>query len=163
MGDVMTTTYVAKTADADADLRAMAGVSDALLAVGRVFIAVMFILSGAQKFMDITSVASELGSKGFPMPQLFAVATATLELGGGLLVIVGWQTRWVALALAAFVLAAAYFFHDFWHMPQGAERQDAVIHALKNLSIFGGFLMLAAVGPGRYSIDGPCTVHQRKA
>jgi uncharacterized membrane protein YphA (DoxX/SURF4 family) len=34
-----------------------------------------------------------------------------------------------------------------------------MIHALKNLSIFGGFLMLAAVGAGRYSIDGPCTVH----
>jgi putative oxidoreductase len=162
----MTSTYVAKTPARDlsgTDLRAMAGVNDALLAVGRVFIAVIFILSGAEKFTDIGSVANELATKGFPVAQLFAVATATLELGGGLLVIVGWQTRWVALALAAFTLVAAYFFHDFWHLPSGLEREDAMIHALKNLSIFGGFLMLAAVGAGRYSIDGPCTVHERKA
>jgi len=156
----MATTYLVKTPDAD--VRTMAGVNDALLAVGRVFLAVMFILSGAQKFMDLGSVAAEIGSKGLPAPQVLAVATATLELGGGLLVIVGWQTRWVALALALFTLVAAYFFHDFWHMPQGAERMDAMIHAMKNLSIFGGFLMLAAVGAGRYSLDGPCTVHERK-
>jgi uncharacterized membrane protein YphA (DoxX/SURF4 family) len=44
-------------------------------------------------------------------------------------------------------------------MPEGAERTDNMIHALKNLSIFGSFLMLAAVGAGRYSVDGPCRVH----
>jgi putative oxidoreductase len=140
----------------------MAGVNDALLAIGRVFIAVMFVLSGVEKFMDLASTASEIASKGLPAPQVLAVATATLELGGGFLVIVGWQTRWVALALALFTLVAAYFFHDFWHMPQGMERMDAMIHAMKNLSIFGGFLMLAAAGAGRYSLDGPCTTHERK-
>jgi putative oxidoreductase len=145
----------------DADIRAMAGVSDLLLAVGRISIAVMFILAGAEKLMDLTATATEIASKGLPMPQVLAVATATLELGGGFLVVVGWQTRWVALALAVFTLVAAYFFHDFWHMPQGMERANAMIHAMKNLSIFGGFLILAAVGAGRYSLDGPCTVHER--
>jgi len=93
--------------------------------------------------------------------QLLAIATAALELGGGLLIVLGWQTRWAALALALFTLVAAYFFHDFWNMPAGTERADAMIHAMKNLSIFGGFLMLAAVGAGRYSLDGPCTMHER--
>jgi putative oxidoreductase len=160
-GDFMTTTYLVKTKDAD--VRTMAGVNDALLAVGRVFIAVIFVISGAEKFMDLTSIAGEIGSKGLPVPQVLAVISATVELGGGFLVIVGWQTRWAALALAVFTLIAAYFFHDFWHMSQGMERMDAMIHAMKNLSIFGGFLMLAAVGAGRYSLDGPCTMHGRKA
>jgi putative oxidoreductase len=155
----MASTYVVHVPETD--IRAMAGVNDALLAVGRVIFAVMFILSGLQKIMDLGGTAAMIGSKGLPMPQLLAVATSALELGGGLLIVVGWQTRWAALALAAFTLIAAYFFHDFWQMPPGAERMDAMIHAMKNLSIFGGFLMLAAVGAGRYSIDGPCTMHER--
>ena len=101
-----------------------------------------------------------IASKGLPMPQILATATAALELGGSLLVILGWQTRIAAFALAIFTAVAAYFFHDFWHMPPGPEHTDAMIHAMKNLSIFGGFLMLAAVGAGRYSIDGPCTMHE---
>ena len=142
------------------EIRATAGVNDALLAIGRIVFAVIFLSSGAEKFMDIAGTAAMIGSKGLPLPSLLAIASATLELGGGLLIVLGWQTRIVALALALFTLVAAYYFHDFWHM-QGAERADNMIHALKNLSIFGGFLMLAAVGAGRYSIDGPCTVHDR--
>jgi putative oxidoreductase len=138
----------------------MAGVNDVILAIGRIIFAVIFIMSGAEKFMDIGSTAAAIGSKGLPMPQVLALATAALELGGGILIVVGWQTRIVALALGLFTLVAAYLFHDFWHM-QGAERADNMIHAMKNLTIFGGFLMLAAVGAGRYSIDGPCTVHTR--
>ena len=154
----MATAYPMRTSDTN--IRAGAGVSHLLLMVGRIFIAVIFIMSGAEKFMDLGSTAAAIGSKGLPVPQVLAVATATVELGGGFLVIVGWQTRWAALALAIFTLVAAYFFHDFWHLPEGVEREDAMIHAFKNLSIFGGFLMLAAVGAGRYSLDGPGTVQQ---
>jgi putative oxidoreductase len=152
----MATTYSTNTTQAD--IRVAAGVNDALLAVGRVVFAVLFIMSGIEKVMDLSGTAAAIGSKGLPIPQVLAALTAALELGGGLLIVIGWQTRIVALALALFTLVAAYFFHDFWHM-QGAERIDNLIHALKNLSICGGFLMLAAVGAGRYSVDGPCTVH----
>lgn len=139
-------------------LRVMAGVNDALLAAGRIVLAVIFVMSGLEKFMDLGATAGAIASKGLPMPSVLAALAAATELGGGLLIVVGWQTRWAALALAIFSLVAAYFFHDFWHM-EGAAREDNMIHALKNLSIFGGFLMLAAVGAGRYSMDGPCTVH----
>jgi len=155
----MASTYMVRVPDTG--IRAMAGVSDVLLAIGRIVFAVIFISSGLEKIMDLPSTAAAIGSKGLPMPQVLAAATAALELGGGLLIVLGWQTRWAALALAAFTLVAAYYFHDFWHMPQGTERADAMIHAMKNLSIFGGFLMLAAVGAGRYSLDGPCTMHER--
>jgi putative oxidoreductase len=139
-------------------VREMAGVNDAMLAVGRIALAVIFLMSGAMKFMDLGATAGAIASKGLPMPSVLAALAAITELGGGLLIVVGWQTRWAALVLALFTLVAAYLFHDFWHM-EGAAREDNMTHALKNLSIFGGFLMLAAAGAGRYSIDGPCTVH----
>lgn len=60
-------------------------------------------------------------------------------------------------------MVTAYFFHDFWTMPEGAERVNAMIHAIKNLSIAAAFLMLAAVGAGRYSVDGPCIMQDRSA
>ena len=139
-------------------VREMAGVNDAMLAVGRIALAVIFVMSGAMKFMDLGATAGAIASKGLPAPLVLAGLAAATELGGGLLIVLGWQTRWAALALALFTLVAAYLFHDFWHM-EGAAREDNIVHALKNLSIFGGFLMLAAVGAGRYSIDGQCTVH----
>jgi len=61
-----------------------------------------------------------------------------------------------ALALALFTAVAAYFFHDFWHNPPGAEHTDNMIHFMKNVSIIGGFLILTGAGAGRYSLDGPC-------
>lgn len=139
-------------------VREMAGVNDAMLAVGRIALAVIFVMSGAMKFMDLGATAGAVASKGLPAPMVLAALAAATELGGGLLIVVGWQTRWAALALSVFTLVTAYVFHDFWHM-EGAARENNMIHALKNLSIFGGFLMLAAAGAGRYSVDGPCTVH----
>ncbi len=73
-----------------------------------------------------------------------------------MLIVIGWQTRLAALALALFTAVAAYFFHDFWHYPAGAEYTNNMIHFMKNMSIIGGFLVLSAVGGGRYSLDGPC-------
>jgi putative oxidoreductase len=152
----MTTTYSHPERVTNADVRAAAGVNDAMLAVGRVVIAILFVMSGLEKIMDLDGTAAAIGSKGLPLPEVLAIATAILELGGGLLIIAGWQTRLVSLALAVFTAVAAYFFHDFWHYPPGAEHTDNMIHLMKNVSIIGGFLMLSAVGGGRYSLDGPC-------
>ena len=137
------------------DVRAAAGVNDAMLALGRILLAIIFIASGAEKFLDLAGTTSAIASKNLPMPYVLAVATAGLELGGGLFIIAGWQTRFVALLLAVFTAIAGYFFHDFWNYPPGAEYTNNMIHFMKNLSIIGGFLMLCAVGAGRYSIDGP--------
>ena len=138
------------------DIRAAAGVNDAVLLLGRVAIALMFVTSGAEKFLSLPGTAAAVASKGLPYADVLAVAAATLELIGGLLVIAGWQTRIAALALAVFTAIAGYFFHDFWHYPPGPEYTNNMFHFMKNLSIIGGFLMLAAVGAGRYSFDGPC-------
>ena len=139
-----------------ANVRAAAGVNDALLAIGRILIAIIFVSSGIEKFMGLGATASVLASKNLPFPSVLAALTATLELVGGLLIILGWQTRIFALALAVFSAVVAYFFHDFWNLPAGPEHTDMLIHFMKNVSIIGGFLMLCAVGAGRYSLDGPC-------
>jgi len=152
----MSTTALVNVRPTHANVRAAAGVNDAMLALGRVVIAVIFVSSGIEKFMDLGGTASEIASKHLPYPEVLAVLTATLESVGGLLVIFGWQTRIAALALALFTAVAGYFFHDFWHLPEGAQHTDAMIHFMKNVSIIGGFLMLAAAGGGRYSLDGPC-------
>jgi len=139
-----------------ADIRAAAGVNDTTLAIGRVLIALIFVSSGVEKFMDLGATASAIGSKGQPYANVLAGLTATLEAGGGLLIIVGWQTRLVAVLLAIFCAVAAYFFHDFWHQPLGPQHTNNMIHFMKNVSMIGGLLMLCAAGAGRYSLDGPC-------
>ena len=146
----MTTTYATQPAVRPFQLT----VYDSALAVGRIVLVVMFIISGLGKFADISGTAAMIASKNLPMPTVLAVAAALAEVAGGLLIVLGWQTRLVALGLLVYTLIAAYYFHAFWAMPDGAEQMDAMIHAMKNLSIAGAFLMLAAVGAGRYSIDG---------
>ena len=134
---------------------------DACLLIGRIALMVLFVMSGISKFADIAGTAAYIASKGLPAPTALAVLSGLTEVLGSLLIVIGWQTRIVALGLLVYTLIAAYFFHDFWHLPQGAERLDAMIHALKNLSIAGAFLMLAGSGAGRYSVDGPCVMHNR--
>jgi len=145
----------AEGASSRMDVRAAAGVNDAMLGVGRILIAIIFVSSGIEKFMDLGKTASMLASKNLPYSDALAALTATLELVGGLLIILGWQTRIFALALAAFSAIAAYFFHDFWNLPAGPQHTSMMIHFMKNVSIIGGFLMLCAAGAGRYSFDGP--------
>ncbi len=145
----------------DADIRRMAGVNDFLLAVGRIVLVGMFIFSGASKFMDLSGIAAQIASKGLPAPMALAAVAALAEMAGGILIVVGWWTRPVALGLLIYTLIATYFFHDFWHLPPGAEQTNAMIHAMKNLAIAGAFPMLTAVGAGRFSVDGPCIMHDR--
>ncbi|MCA0422722.1 MAG: DoxX family protein, partial [Proteobacteria bacterium] len=70
------------------------------------------------------------------------------ELGGGLAILLGWQTRLIAVLLAGFTVLTALMFHNDW------SQQSQQINFLKNLSIAGGFLALFAAGAGRFSVDG---------
>jgi putative oxidoreductase len=116
------------------------------LTVGRIFLALIFILAGFSKIADPTGTAGYMASVGLPSFLLpFAII---VELGGGLLLLVGYQTRIVALVLMAFTLVTALFFH------RNFADQNQMIHFLKNLAIAGGFLYVFATGGGRLSIDG---------
>ena len=118
-----------------ADIRAAAGVNDAILAIGRILIAIIFVSSGVEKFMDLGATTSAIASKSLPYANVLAVLTAIVEAGGGLLIIFGWQTRLAALALAIFCAVAAYFFHDFWNQLPGPQHVNNMIHFMKNVSM----------------------------
>jgi len=119
---------------------------------GRILLAVIFILSGFGKITGFDGAVGYIASKGLPMAQLVAVATIAVELGGGILLAIGYKARWAALALAIFSLLAALIFHNFWDV-EAAQKMNQQINFLKNLAITGGMLMVFAFGPGRYSVD----------
>ena len=126
--------------------------TDALALVGRILVAVIFVLSGFQKLTGFSGVAAAIAGKGLPMPEVLAALSVVIELGAGLLLIVGLKARWAALLLFLFIIPITLTFHNFWAM-DGAQAAMNEIHFLKNLALMGAMLMVAAFGPGRYSVD----------
>jgi putative oxidoreductase len=113
--------------------------------VGRVLIALIFVMFGMGKIFDYGMFAGYMNAFGVPSALLPLVIIT--EVAGGLAIIVGWQTRWVALALAGFsVLSALPFHNDF-------ANQAEMGNFMKNVAIAGGFLFLFANGAGAYSLD----------
>jgi putative oxidoreductase len=126
--------------------------SDALALVGRILLGLIFVLSGFQKLMGFSGVAAAIAGKGLPMPEVLAVLTVVIELGAGLLLVVGWKARWAAFLLFLFIIPVSLVYHNFWTM-EGAQAAMNKIQFMKNVSIMGGMLLVAAFGPGRYSVD----------
>lgn len=122
------------------------------LVVARFLLALMFVLSGISKFTGLEGTAGYIGSVGLPMPQVLAVGAAALEVIAGVLLIVGWQARWAALALAGFTLLASLFFHNFWAMPADKAFMQQLMF-MKNLAVIGGLLFVFAYGAGTLSLD----------
>jgi putative oxidoreductase len=120
--------------------------------VGRILLAAIFIMSGFNKIGGFEGTAGYIASKGLPLPQVLTAATILVELGGGILLVLGWKARWAALAIAVFTLLAAFFFHNYWTYPE-AQRMEQYINFWKNIAIVGGMLAVFAFGPGRYAVD----------
>lgn len=139
------------TALSDAKLQAQ------LALAARVLLLVLFFVSGIRKIVEFPVFVSFIASKGLPFPGAGAVLAAILEIGATVLLVAGWKTRPTALILAVYTLIAGVLFHDFWNMQtaglQGAQASNQMNHFLKNLSICGGLLLLAALGPGAWSVD----------
>ena len=119
--------------------------NDYLVLFGRIAMALMYLSSGWMKIGGYAHTAQYMESAGVPSGLLPLVIVA--ELGGGLGILFGCLTRWAALGLALYTMLAAAFFHSNF------ADQNQMIHFWKNVSITGGFLILAAHGAGRFSID----------
>jgi len=120
---------------------------------GRILIAVIFVFAGFGKLTGLDGTAGYIASKGLPIPYVLAVAAMIVELGGGVLLVLGFKTRWVAAALLLFTAATALFFHNFWALPAD-QVQNQMIHFMKNISMVGGLLYVVVYGSGPLSIDG---------
>ncbi|GAB2177843.1 DoxX family protein [Dongia sp. agr-C8] len=116
--------------------------------LGRILIAVgLFIPAGFAKITGFQGSVEYAASAGMPLPALAIAAAIAIEFGGGLLLLVGYKTRWVAAAMALFSVVAAVFFHrDFADMGQ-------MINFQKNLAIAGGLLVFVYFGAGPLSLD----------
>jgi putative oxidoreductase len=121
--------------------------------VGRVLIAALFLVAGFGKIMGFAGTAGYMAKLGFPAPEVMTAISILIEAGGGILLIIGWKTRWVAWGLAIFVVIATLAAHRFWEIPDAAQMMSQRIHFLKNLAIIGGLLFVAAFGPGSISVD----------
>ena len=126
----------------DADLAFLSRFSGPLMLVARAMLAYIFIVEGAEKITTYADVVQYMQANGVDGRLLPLVILA--ELGGGLLVLFGLKTRWVALALAGYCLLTVLLFH------LGA---DQAIELRKNVAIAGGYLTLAIFGPGGWSLD----------
>ena len=117
-------------------------------ALGRFLIAALFLISGLAKIATPALTQGYIASAGLPFPLLAYFVAIVIEVGGGILLILGYRSRIVASVMAVYTVAAALGFHrDF-------ADQNAMAHFLKNLSITGGLLQIVALGAGTFSIDG---------
>jgi putative oxidoreductase len=112
---------------------------------GRLFLAMMFLMSGLSKIGNYAGTQGYMDAMGVPGALLPLVIA--LEVLGGLAIILGWQTKIASLALAGFCVVSAVMFHNDF------SNQAEMSSFMKNVTIAGGFLLLVAHGPGAYALD----------
>jgi putative oxidoreductase len=115
--------------------------------VGRLLIGLPFAMSGLSKLAAYGATTQMIDAAGLPAPPLAFVVAVAVELGGGLLLIAGFQARLVATALALFALATAVSFHS------DLADQNQMSHFLKNIMLAGGLLQIVGFGAGAISVD----------
>lgn len=121
--------------------------TDIVSLIGRVLLGVFFILGGVSKVGSPTIYQSYIAAVGLPLPVVAYFASMTLELVGGILLVVGFHVRIVAACFAVFCLATAAIFHNNF------ADQNQMIHFLKDIAILAGLLQVIAYGPGKLSLD----------
>jgi putative oxidoreductase len=124
--------------------------SNTLFNIGRALLGALFLISGIGKIFGFAGVAGWMASSGLPFASLLLVLTIAIEVIGGLLLVIGWQSRWAALALAVFLVPVTAIFHGFWSADD-AHFQEQLTAFLKNAAILGGMLLVFARRTGKAS------------
>jgi putative oxidoreductase len=124
---------------------------DFLLLVGRVLIGWIFIRYGWQQMMDIPRFAEvSLVRRG--APAFLAYIAAPVDLFGGIALVLGLGTRYVAPLMLVFTIVATFLSHRFWSFPpEQMGNQEA--HFWRNVTLMGGLIVLFVHGAGRYAVD----------
>lgn len=120
---------------------------------GRILLALIFVFSGFRKITGFAGVAGYMAAKGIPLAEVALVLTIIIEVGGGLMLILGWKARWAALAIFLWLIPVTLVFHNFWAV-DAAQYESQFNHFLKNVAIMGGMLHVTAFGAGPLSLDG---------
>ena len=125
---------------------------DPLSLLGRLLLATLFLPAGIGKLTGFSGTVGYISSVGLPFPELGAALALTLEIVGGIALIIGLGTRPAALTLALFTLVASFFFHAYWALPADQQMIQQLLF-FKNIAVVGGLLTLAAWGAGAWSVD----------
>jgi putative oxidoreductase len=115
--------------------------------LGRILMSAIFIHGGILKAMAPAATMAYFTKDGVPVPGAAYAVALLVEIGGGVLFLVGWRARLTALVLAIWCIATAMVAH--YH----PENREAMIHFMKNVCMAGGFLQVVAFGAGRLSVD----------
>ena len=120
---------------------------DVALLIARILIAILFLIASYNKFKGLGGSTAYMTKLGVPQASIMAPIVAAFELTAGLLLLVGFKTRLVALAIGVFVVIAALLAHT--NFADGNQLN----HFLKNFAIVGGCLAIFVTGAGAYSVD----------
>ncbi len=131
----------------------LSSLQNPLSLLGRALLALLFVPAGFAKIGGFAGTVGYIASKGVPLPEVATAAAIAIELGLGLLLLIGWQARWAALCIAIFTVVITFIFHNFWAM-EAAQKMMQQQAFFKNIAVVGGLLLVAAFGPGAWSLDG---------
>jgi putative oxidoreductase len=122
--------------------------SSVIALVGRALMCAIFVEAGLGKLLNPASAIAMMAGHGLPVPTATYILVVIIEIGGGLAILLGFQTRIVAALLAVYCIATGLIAH--YH----PDDMNQMIHFMKNICMAGGFLQLVAFGPGRYRVSG---------
>jgi putative oxidoreductase len=131
---------------------------DIALLVARLTLAALFLPSGVHKLLHMEQFVAllaqyDLFGHALPRPKMFAGIAVVVELGGGIMLLLGLFTRWAALALVAFVIVATAASHRYWEYSSAPERQAEQVEFQANIAIAAGLLALSVAGGGFMGLD----------
>ena len=119
--------------------------------LGRILLGAPFLMSGLSKLAAYAATVGYISAVGLPAPSFAYIGAVVVEVGGGLLLLSGYQVRSASLVLAVFSVATAVFFH------RNFSDQNQMIHFLKNVMMAGGLLQITYFGAGAFSLDARST------
>lgn len=125
-----------------------------LFLLGRILLGGMFSYYGLNHFINTAAMAQYAASKGVPTPELAVIVSGALLVAGGLSVLFGMWPQIGAACLGLFLVGVTPVMHNFWDVPDPAQRMNEMAHFMKNMALLGGVMMMAAVPrPWPYSLE----------
>ena len=118
-----------------------------IVLIGRILLVLIFLKSGIGKIENFQGTAQYMAGYGMPYTNFFLVGAIFFELAGSITVILGYFARFGAVLLLIFLVPTTLIFHNIFVDPK------MMIQFMKNMSMFGGLLVLLSYGPGRFSLD----------
>lgn len=124
--------------------------------LGRLLIAQIFLIAGFGKLGHFAQTAGHMSSMGLPMANILLTLTIVIEIGGGLMILFGFYTRYAAVVFFLWLIPVTLTFHAFWHA-DAASLQNQMNNFMKNIAIMGAMIYLAVHGSGPFSLRRECS------